>query len=147
QTRGIVREYAERCTQVRLVDNPAKHIPAAMNVGIHNGRGDTIIKMDAHSTYQSDHIRLCVTYQEKSGAENVGGVWKMLPGAETGMARAIVLALGHRFGSGNARVKVGANQPTWSDSVAFGCFKKELFERIGFFDERLRGSSDMDMNM
>lgn len=146
RTREIVLEYAKRHEQVRLVDNPQRHIPAAMNVGIRNARGDTILKMDAHSTYQSTHIRLCVAYQEEYGAENVGGVWKMVPGADTAVAKAIVLGMAHRFGSGNAKIKVGASQPTWSDSAAFGCFKKELFSRIGLFDERLKGGSDMDMN-
>ena len=147
RTREIVLGYAERYGRVRLVDNPQKHIPAAMNVGIRIARGDTILKMDAHSTYQSTHIRLCVAHQEEYGAENVGGVWKMVPGADTAVAQAIVLSMGHRFGSGNAKIKVGASQPTWSDSVAFGCFKKELFSRIGLFDERLKGGSDMDMNI
>lgn len=146
RTREIVKSYCERYEMIRLVDNPEKHIPVAMNVGIRNAKGDTIMKMDAHSTYQTDHIGLCVEYQEKYGAENVGGVWKMLPGADSATARAIVLSMAHRFGSGNAKIKVGASQPTWSDSAAFGCFKKELFSRIGLFDERLKSSSDMDMN-
>src|SRR5258708_1809987 len=81
------------------------------------------------------------------GAENVGGVWKIVPGDDAATARAIVLGMAHRFGSGNAKIKVGASQPTWSDSAAFGCFKKELFTRVGLFDERLVSSSDMDMNM
>jgi len=147
ETREIVKGYAERYKRVRLVDNPQKHIPTAMNTGIRSARGDTVIKMDAHSTYRSSHIRLCVEYQEKYGAENVGGVCNMLPGSNTAVARAIVLAMGHRFGSGNARIKVGVDRPTWSDSAAFGCFKKELFTRVGFFDERLLTSSDMDLNM
>jgi glycosyltransferase involved in cell wall biosynthesis len=147
RTREVVTEYTRRYHCLRLVDNPERHIPAAMNTGIRNSRGDTIIKMDAHSTYQSSHIRLCVEYQERYGAENVGGVWNMLPGADTAVARAIVLALATKFGSGNANIKVRPKQPTWSDSAAFGCFKKELFARIGLFDERLKSSSDMDMNM
>jgi len=147
RTREIVASYGERYPMIRLVENPEKHIPAAMNLGIQNARGETIMKMDAHSTFQRDHISLCVAYQEKYGAENVGGVWKMAPGADTAVARAIVLGMAHRFGSGNAKIKVGASQPTWSDSAAFGCFKKELFSRVGLFDERLRGGSDMDMNI
>jgi glycosyltransferase involved in cell wall biosynthesis len=147
RTREIVNEYAERYPCVRLVENPEKHIPAAMNVGIRNGRGDSIIKMDAHSTYQSNHISLCVAYQEKYGAENVGGICRMSPGADTAVAQAIVLALAHRLGSGNAKVKVGVGEPTWADSAAFGCFKRECFSRVGLFDERLTRSSDMDMNM
>ncbi len=147
RTREIVAGYSERHPIIRRVDNPEKHIPAAMNLGIQNACGETIIKMDAHSTFQREHIGLCVAYQEKYGAENVGGICKMTPGADTATARAIVLGLGHRFGSGNANVKVGVGKPTWSDTAAFGCFKKELFARVGLFDERLLSSSDIDMNL
>jgi glycosyltransferase involved in cell wall biosynthesis len=147
RTPEIVKAYADRYPFIRLVNNPEKHIPGALNRGIRAACGDTIIKMDAHSTYQPDHISLCIGFQEKYGAENVGGVCRMSPGADTAVAQAIALGLGHRFGSGNAGVKVGVKQPTWSDAAAFGCFKKELFTRIGFFDERLLGSSDMDMNV
>ncbi len=146
RTREIVAGYSERYPMIRVVDNPKKHIPVAMNLGIQEARGETIIKMDAHSTYQPKHISLCVAYQEKYGAENVGGVCKMTPGADTATARAIALGLGSRFGSGNAHVKVGVKKPTWSDTAAFGCYKKDLFQRIGLEDEQLLSSSDLDVN-
>jgi glycosyltransferase involved in cell wall biosynthesis len=146
RTREIVAAYSERYPMVRLVDNPKKHIPVAMNIGIREARGERILKMDAHSTYQPEYILRCVHYQGLYGAENAGGVWKMVPGADTATARAIVLGLGHRFGSGNARVKIGVDRPTWSDTAAFGCFKKDLFERIGMYDEKLLSSSDLDLN-
>jgi succinoglycan biosynthesis protein ExoA len=146
RTRKIVQEYASRDARVRLIDNPDKHIPVAMNIGIREARGERILKMDAHSTYQPEYISRCVHYQDFYGAENVGGVWKMEPGADTAMARAIVLGLGHRFGSGNANVKIGVDKPTWSDTAAFGCFKRDLFERIGMYDEHLLSSSDLDLN-
>jgi glycosyltransferase involved in cell wall biosynthesis len=146
RTRVIVAGYSARYPMIRLVDNPKKHIPMAMNIGIKAARGERILKMDAHSTYQPEYISRCVRYQDIYGAENSGGVSKMEPGADTAMARAIVLGLGSRFGSGNANVKVGVKKPTWSDSTAFGCFKKELFERIGMYDEKLLSSSDLDLN-
>ncbi len=146
RTREIVAAYSARHPMIRLVDNLKRHIPAAMNVGIRAARGERIMKVDAHSTYQSEYISRCVRYQDQYGAENAGGIWKMVPGADTWTARAIVLGLASRFGSGNANVKVGVAKPTWSDSTAFGCFKKDLFERIGMYDERLLSSSDLDVN-
>ena len=146
RTREIVAGYTARYPMIRVIENPRKHIPVAMNMGIREARGERILKMDAHSTYQSEYISRCVRYQDEYDAENSGGIWKMVPGADTAMARAIVLALGSRFGSGNANVKVGVDKPMWSDSTAFGCFKKDLFERIGMYDEKLLSSSDLDLN-
>ena len=146
RTREIIASYAQRFPRMRLVDNPQKHIPAAMNIGIRAARGQRILKMDAHSTYQPGYISRCVHYQDIYEAENVGGVLSMMPGSDTATAKAIVLGLGHRFGSGNANVKIGVDIPTWSDTAAFGCFRKELFERIGMYDEHLLSSSDLDLN-
>jgi glycosyltransferase involved in cell wall biosynthesis len=146
RTREIVQEHARRDARIRLVNNPQKHIPVAMNIGIRAARGERILKMDAHSTYQPEYISRCVHNQDKYGAENAGGVWKIVPGADTATAQAIVLGLGSRFGSGNANVKIGVEKPTWSDTAAFGCFKKDLFERIGMYDEKLLSSSDLDLN-
>jgi GT2 family glycosyltransferase len=117
-----------------------------MNTGIRAARGERILKMDAHSTYPTEYISRCVRYQDVYRAENVGGVWQMVPGADTRMAQAIVLGLAHRFGSGNANVKVGVEKPTWSDTAAFGCFRRDLFDRIGLYDENLLSSSDLDLN-
>src|ERR1700674_773104 len=55
-TREIVAGYSEHHPMVRLVDNPKKHIPVAMNIGIMAARGERILKMDAHSTYQQEYI-------------------------------------------------------------------------------------------
>jgi glycosyltransferase involved in cell wall biosynthesis len=146
RTREILAAYARQFPCIRLVDNPQKHIPVAMNIGIREARGERILKMDAHSTYGQAYISRCVYYQDVYRAENVGGACTMTPGSNTAMAKAIVLGLGHRFGSGNAYVKIGVEKPAWSDTAAFGCFKKDLFDRIGMFDEHLLSSSDLDLN-
>ncbi len=146
KTRSIVEGFSTRYRFIRVVENPKRTIPAAMNTGIREARGEVLIKLDAHSIFAPNHISACVRYQRQYGAENVGGGCKILPGADTPIAKAIVQTLASPFGSGNAHVKVCPKVPTWTDAVAFGCYRKNLFDRIGLFDERLQGSSDMDMN-
>lgn len=145
-TREIVKDYADRHPLVRLVDNPQRYFPAAMNVGIRNARGDVIVITSAHSLCDPKYVSTCVRYQQESGAENVGGALHIEPGVDTIVAQAIALTLSSPFGSGNAHVKTGVDQPTWADTAAFGCYRRKLFEEIGLFDERLLGSSDIDFN-
>jgi len=145
-TQDVARRFAERYPWVRLLDNPRGIIPAGMNVGIRAARGDVIMKIDAHSVYPSDYISRCVRFQSEYNADNVGGVVAAVPSVDTAVARAIALALSHPFGSGNSRFRIGASRPCWADTVAFGCYKREVFERIGMYDERLVRSSDMDLN-
>lgn len=146
RTVEIVKDYCRRFKYIRLVDNPMRSIPAAMNRGTEIAQGEFIIKIDAHSLYRPNHIRACVTYQQRYGAQNVGGMLEIRPGAATPVARAIVLVLGSKFGSGNALVKTRVDRPTWSDSVAFGCFRRSYLKDIGGFNENLTGSSDLDLN-
>jgi glycosyltransferase involved in cell wall biosynthesis len=146
RTRGIVHEYAKRCASLRLLDNPARSFPAAMNTGIRNSSGSLIIIAGAHAVYQPDHISTCVRFHQESGAENVGGALQVEPGADGLFAQAIAAGLASRFGSGNSHVKTGVQEPIWADTAAFGCYRRELFDKIGMFDERLLGSSDLDLN-
>jgi glycosyltransferase involved in cell wall biosynthesis len=145
-TRGILTGYQQKWPMIRVLDNPNRLIPIAMNIGLRNARGQVVLKIDAHSTYPKDYISKCVESLTRNGADNAGGIARILPVNESLTAKAIALALAHPFASGNAYVKVGAKEPRWADSAAFGCWRKEVLEKLGGWNENLGGSSDMDLN-
>lgn len=145
-TRELLFECAQRSSRIRVLDNPSRITPAALNIAIRNSRGDVVVRMDAHCRYPVDYISSLVGWLEQSGADNVGGVWRTLPGAETAIARAIALALTHPFGVGNAHYRLGISEPKWVDTVPFGCYKRDVFERIGLFDEELVRNQDDELN-
>ncbi len=146
RTRAILAEYQQKWPMIRVLDNPKRLISVAMNIGLRNARGEMVLKIDAHSTYPKDYISKCVDSLTRYQASNAGGTWRIMPGNESATATAIALALAHPFASGNAYVKVGAKEPRWADSAAFGCWRKEVLEKIGGWNENLGGSSDMDLN-
>jgi glycosyltransferase involved in cell wall biosynthesis len=145
-TRAIVKGYARRYALIRLLDNPKKITPAALNIGIANAKGEIIMRMDAHNVYPADYISGLVSWLEKTEADNVGGVWVTLPAKETSMAQAIAIGLSHPFGVGNAYFRIGASEPKWVDTVPFGCYRREVFDRIGMFDEDLARNQDDEFN-
>jgi GT2 family glycosyltransferase len=132
---------------IKLLDNPRKITPAALNVGISQAKGDTIIIMHCHSRYPPNYISKLLAWQEKTGADNVGGVWRTLPGGDTPMAQAIALGTSHPFGVGNVPFRIGASEPRWVDSVPFGCYRREVFNEIGFFDEDHVRTEDDEFNL
>ena len=146
RTRDIVSEYIRQYPHIQLLDNPRKIIPAAFNIGIKNSRGEIILLASGHSIYPSSYISTCVQGLLEHQADNAGVTSVCVPREDTPMGRAIALALAYPFGSGNANTRLGVSFPRFADSVAFGCFRRELFEKIGFYNENLAGSSDMDMN-
>lgn len=146
-TTAVVREYIQRYPFIRLFDNPEKVTPVALNVGIEGSRGEIIMRMDAHATYREDYISKCVRYLHEYEADNVGGVIITLPTYNTLIGRAIVLALSHPFGVGNSTFRTGSNEPKWVDAAFAGCYRRELFHRIGYFNENLIRNQDLEFNL
>lgn len=146
KTREIVRNYSKKYSFLKLLDNPKIITPSAMNIGIKNAKGEIIIKMDAHSVYEKDYISKCVEHLTRSGADNVGGVLKAIPSKNSLTARAIAISLSHFFGAGGSYFRTGTDKPKEADTVAFGCYWKKIFDKIGFFNERMAKIEDLELN-
>jgi hypothetical protein len=102
--------------------------------------------MDAHTVYPSNYISGLVQWLIKSKADNVGGISIVKPGDQSSKAHAIAYALSHPWGVGNSHFRIGAAQPKWVDTVPFGCYWKEMFDRIGLYNEALIRNQDDELN-
>lgn len=146
-TRDILAQYERRYSYMKVLQNPKTIIPAALNVGIKAAKGEIILRLDAHTTYGTDYFSKCVESLQKHNADNVGGVLKTVAGEETLIAKAIALVLSHPFGVGSSHFRTRVlKEPRYVDTVAFGCFRKEIFDKIGLYDEALLRSEDMNFN-
>ena len=114
-----------------------------MNIGIRNSIGKYIIRLDAHSDYSKDYISKCVTYLKTTDADNVGGVAETKGRGFVGNAIANVLS--SRFGVGNSQFRTNGKSG-FVDTVPFGAFRREVFEKWGGYDERLTRNQDNEMN-
>jgi succinoglycan biosynthesis protein ExoA len=143
-TREIVQRCADGLALVRVLDNPGRIVSTGLNRAIAAARGSIIIRADAHTEYAADYIRQCVAVLHESGADNVGGPWVAVG---TGYIGGAVAAVFHSsFGSGGAR----AHDPTYEgpvDTVYLGCWRRDVFDRIGFFDEELVRNQDDEFNL
>ncbi len=145
-TRAIVQAYSAQYPFVTLLDNPQRVTPAALNIGVRAAKGSVIIRMDAHAEYAADYVSLCIQYLLTSGADNVGGIMQTVPTRDTLIGRAIARVLAHPLGVGNSTFRIGARRPTWTDTVFGGCYRRDVFDRIGLWNERLVRGQDMEFN-
>lgn len=144
QTADIVRKYVKQYPNlVRIVENPNKTVPYAMNLGIQKSVGEYIVRLDAHAAYERNYISKCVEVLIKTGAENVGGVAKTEGRGFVGGA--IAKMLSSKFGVGNSQFRT-SGKDGYVDTVPFGAFKREVFEKWGGYDERLTRNQDNEMN-
>ena len=141
----IARVQAASPVPIMLLENPRRVTPFALNVALAQAQGSIIIRVDAHAVYGEDYVTRCVEVLRERGADVVGGIMVASPGAETPMGRAIAVAMMHPFGVGNAMLRI-SSEPREVDTVPFGCFRAEVFERVGLFDERLVRNQDYEMN-
>jgi glycosyltransferase involved in cell wall biosynthesis len=147
RTREIVQQFSARYGSIKLLDNPAAIVPNGMNIGIGVARGEVIVRMDAHALYPPDYIEQLVTGLLSLGADNVGGVCLARPASDRPQARAVALILSDRFGVGNSDHRVGGgDQPAEVDTVPFGCYRREVFDRIGSYDEMFVRNQDDELN-
>lgn len=145
-TRGILDEFCAQYSFIRYIDNPAKVVPHGLNAAIRVSAGEVIIRMDAHAVYPLNYITVLVDGLNRYNADNTGGSWITEPGNSSRMAKAIAQATSHLFGIGNARYRLGASRPVEVDTVPFGCYRRSVFDKIGFFDEDLIRNQDDEFN-
>ncbi|HSA54784.1 MAG TPA: glycosyltransferase family 2 protein [Gemmatimonadaceae bacterium] len=147
RTRDIVARYAERHLNIQLLDNPRRIVPTALNIGIRAATGDVILRVDAHAIYPPEYVPRLVAALLASGADNVGGCVVTLPSDDSDTATAIAMALSHPFGVGDSWFRIGRSKtPRWVDTVPYGCWRRSVFERIGYFDEELVRNQDEEFN-
>jgi hypothetical protein len=83
---------------------------------------------------------------QRLGADNVGGVLITRPGSDTPQAGAVAAIMSHPLGVGPSLHRVGAAEPIETDTVPFGCYRRQVFTRIGGFDERFVRNQDDELN-
>jgi len=145
RSKEIVKSFSEKYSFIKLLENPQRYTPFGLNIGIKNSRGEIIARMDAHAGYEKDYISKCVKYLKEYDADNIGGVMKTLPTADTIIAKAIAVCLSHPFGAASD-FRLGSKKPKLVDTVFGGCYKREVFEKIGLFNEKLIRSQDIEFN-
>jgi cellulose synthase/poly-beta-1,6-N-acetylglucosamine synthase-like glycosyltransferase len=146
-TKKIILDYEKKHPSVHYFENPKKIVTMGLNILIKHSKGELIARMDAHTEFPKDYISKCVKYIREYNVDNVGGVIVTLPGNNTLRAKAIAQAMSSAFGVGNAYFRTGTKEPRLVDTVPFGCFRKEVFERIGLFDEDMVRSQDAEFNL
>ena len=143
-TRDIIKKYEEKYDNIHLLDNKDLTAPKAMNVGIKYSKADSIIIFGAHAYADKKFIEnnMKLLYRNnKIGC--AGGTLETISENEKG--NAIALAMSSPFGVGNALFRY-ATEEMYVDTVAFGAYKREVLDEIGYFDDELVRNQDDEIN-
>ena len=142
-TRQVVRRFTHTHPHIKVHTNQGRTAPAAMNLGLRMSRGDIVIRVDGHMFLAEDYVSKCVGYLAKMELDCVGGTIQNV--GTSLMANAIAVAMSSPFGVGNAYFRYSKKR-RYVDTLAFGAYRRDVFDRVGFFDETLVRCQDSDFN-
>lgn len=142
-TRAILARLANEDHRLTFIDNPQRITPAGFNAAIRKARGRYIAVMSAHARYAPDYLVRCLELAERLGSDNVGGA----PIAEGHdyLHRAIAASHHSPFSVGGASwhsLTYEGKAPT----VFGGFYRRDVFDRIGLYDEELIRNNDQELN-
>ena len=145
----IVKKISSKYQNVILLHNPKKITPISLNLGIKESSGEFIVRLDAHALYSKNYVNKCIQVLENSD-ENIGNVGGFIETKSTNssiFSRAVSLCLSSIFGVGISKFRI--SKPTkkeFVDTVPFGCFRRSLFDELGFFNEEEPRNEDLEFN-
>ncbi|MDR1183828.1 MAG: glycosyltransferase [Coriobacteriales bacterium] len=146
-TKKLFEEFALKESSfagIRILDNPARFLPHGCNVALRAYAGDVLIRIDAHARVPVDFARRNVEVLE--GGEYVcGGIRPTVLQESTPWGETLLLAENSIFGSSPAAYRRGQERNI-VNSIFHGAYRREVFDKVGQYDERLLRTEDNDMS-
>lgn len=143
RTPEIVERVARADSRVRLLSNPQRRIPNALNIGLRHARGEYVARMDAHAYYPPDYIARAVERLEAGGFDCVSG--PALPHGEGRWSRRVALALRTPLGMGGASVFRNAAREIEVDNAFTGVWRRNALLELGGWDEGWPVNEDTEL--
>lgn len=128
----------------RVIPNPKKITPVALNIGVQAARGGIVIILGAHSAVASDFLSTNLRVLRETGADCVGGRLVQVE-SDSLLTNVINVAQNCPFGTGGASFRY-SEKPGYVNTVPFGAYRRDVFDRLGGFDESLYKGQDAEFN-
>lgn len=141
-TRELIRsKFGNR---IKIIDNPHLFTPFAFNIGIHAAKGSFIVINGARNIISPNYLKTAIkTFDLDTHIACVGGCPVNIYSNE--LSECISKAMSSRIGVGFSNFRV-LSRSQYVDTVGTPVFRREIFDRIGYFDERLVRNQDDDFS-
>lgn len=143
KTLEIVDSYKQRHNQILVLSNPLKRTPISLNIGIKNCSGDVAVILGAHTKIDKDFVQLNNQYLIEQNVKVSGGT--QINVAKSFAQRLIATVMEMPFAMASASYR-WSKKAQFVDTVVYAAYKKELFDELGYFEEKFAISEDAEMN-
>lgn len=145
-TQKKILELSKNNPDIFLFENKKIFTSNGLNLGIENSSGEYIFIAGAHTEYNNFYIEKCIEFLENNlSVACVGGIAKCYPKNNTIYEKSFADLYSSPFGIGNAKYRFEKSEEK-VDTVAYGIYRKEVFEKYGLFNENLIRNQDIEFN-
>ncbi len=147
KTKQIMNDFARDAStfySVKVLDNVQRVQATGWNVAIKNAESDVIIRVDAHSHIPPDFTSKNMALQEK-GEFVTGGIRPCLIDNPTPWGRTLLEVENSMFGSSISKGRK-ALKSCYVKSMFHAAYRKEVFEKAGYFNSHLLRTEDNEMH-
>lgn len=148
-TREVLTELQQSAWRfdLQVIDNPAKSIPSALNRAVEASRGMFIVRVDGHSRVGPTYLTEIVHPLRSGMADVVGPQIQLLAGSSAPIAQAIAVCSGSALGTGGTASRRVLTVPVDVSHAVMSCYRRDVWERNGGYDEALLSNEDFDFDM
>lgn len=147
KTKVLMEEFAKENTQylaIKVLDNSKKLLSAGWNVALKNVTGEAVLRIDAHAQMPPEFIEKNVEQLQK-GEDICGGKVENYSLTSSAWGEAVNTAENSMFGGSFAKFR-RAEKAGYVSTAAFASYKREVFDKVGYFNEELARTEDNEMH-
>jgi glycosyltransferase involved in cell wall biosynthesis len=128
----------------KILKNEKKMLSTGWNIGLKNANGTYVVRPDAHSRLHDCYIKtgICIL-NKRTDVDVVGG--RLATVAKGFWGSIIKDALSSKTGVGNSSFRTGKKDGI-TDTAVYGIYRKQVFEKVGVFNESLIRHQDNEMH-
>ena len=130
--------------QIKVLDNPKRTLPCGWNIALVNAQGDALLRVDAHVLIPDSFIEQNV--KNLLRGENIsGGKVTSVPADDTKWSVVLNEAENSMFGGSFASFR-RARTAGYAKTAAFALYQKQVFDKVGRYNEALARTEDNEMH-
>lgn len=137
-------KYSNEFKEIKILENINRIQPSGLNIAINNFSSDLFIRIDSHANIPLNFVENNVNCI-KSGEDICGGRIIKVINDTSKRKKILLMAENSMFGSGIAKYR-HSTKKEYVKTIAHGCYKKEVFEKCGIFNEKIIRAEDNEFN-
>jgi len=143
-TKDELEKLKKHYKLLKVVNNPGLTMPKGFNLAFSASKSEFIFMFGGHSIIPKNYISQSVENINRNNVECSGGILNAI--GEGFWGKIIALTISSMFGVGNVSFRVQNAKSGHVNSVPYGCYKRNVFEKLGLLDEELIRNQDDEFN-